>query len=562
VLRLARFAVRRTPEDDTRRRAPGRGRAALAGLALVAAAACSGDSEGDLSQAGDATTEADAPAGGEPVVGGTLRIGLSPIESLDPAAASPAQASASVVADLLYDGLTTVAPGATSATPALAESWQAFDGATRWHFTLRAGVMFSDGRPIAPDDVAYSLGRVARLGAGSLLSTRLDVVQGARELAGGAAPTLAGVTVVDPTTVEIRLTQPLSSLPELLAAPALGIVARPGDAGVGVGATVPPAAGVTSGPFRLAGDEGGVLTLARALGRAPLLDGIEVHFQPDLGVALEALEAGSLDWSLVPPDRLDEATERFGSDLVTPFQAELFYGFNLAIPAFVDARFRVAIVRAVDREAIIAAVYRATASPLIGVVPDGVAGAVGEGCGATCAYDPDAARALVAEVFGAGPVPEVVVGFDDGPDEAAVAGAIADGLVAAGIPATLRPVPAAEYGAFATSGQQQLFRLGWIGTHASPDAYLHPLFASGSPDNIVGFTDPAVDDLLARARATEVPADRLALYAEAERLVLAQAPVLPIAQFRTLAVAAPQVQDLAFGIDGTFAAEQTWLAPG
>lgn len=535
-------------------------RAMLAVLVAVAMAACSGDSGGEQSQA-DAR-ETGGAAGGEPVVGGTLRIGLSPIESLDPAAASPAQASASVVADLLYDGLTTVAPGATTATPALAASWQPFDGATRWQFTLRPDVTFSDGRPIVADDVAYSLGRVARLGAGSLLSTRLEIVQGARELAGGSAPTLAGVIVVDPVTVEIRLTQALSTLPELLAAPALGIVARPADAGAGVAATVPPAPGVSSGPFRLAGDADGVLTLVRALGRATLLDGVEVRFHPDLDIALEAMEAGTLDWSLVPPGRLDEATERFGADLVTPFQAELLYGFNLAIPAFADPRFRVAIVRAVDRAAIIAAVYRATASPLIGVVPDGVAGAVGEGCGATCAYDPAAARALVAEVFGAGPVPEVVIGFDDGPDEAAVAGAIAADLAAAGIPASLRPVPAAEYTAFATSGEQQLFRLGWIGTHASPDAYLHPLFASGSPDNIVGFNDPAFDDLLARARAAEVPADRLALYAEAERLVLAQAPVLPIAQFRTLAVAAPQVQDLAFGVDGTFAAEQTWLAPG
>lgn len=527
----------------------------------MAVAACSGDSVGGPAT-GDATTETDAAAGGEPVVGGTLRIGLSPIESLDPAAASPAQASASVVADLLYDGLTTVPPGAASAAPALAASWQVFDGATRWQFTLRADATFSDGRTIAPDDVAYSLGRVVRLGPASLLSTRLEIVQGARELVSGAAATLAGVTVLDAATVEIRLTEPLSTLPELLAAPALGIVARPPDAGTGVAATVPPAAGVTSGPFRLAADEGGVLRLARALGRAALLDGVEVHFQPDLGVALAALEAGSLDWTLAPPDRLDDATERFGADLVTPFQAELLYGFNLAVPAFADARFRVAMVRAVDREAIIAAVYRATASPLIGVVPDGVAGAVGEACGPTCAYDPDAARALVAEVFGAGPVPEVVIGFDDGPDEAAVAGAIADDLGAVGIPTSLRPVPAADYAAFATSGEQQLFRLGWIGTHASPDAYLHPLFASGSPDNIVGFADPAVDDLLARARASEIPADRLALYAEAERLVLAQAPVLPVAQFRTLAVAAPQVQDLAFGVDGTFAAEQAWLAPG
>jgi ABC-type oligopeptide transport system substrate-binding subunit len=112
------------------------------------------------------------------------------------------------------------------------------------------------------------------------------------------------------------------------------------------------------------------------------------------------------------------------------------------------------------------------------------------------------------------------------------------------------------------SGQQQLFSFGWIGGYASPDAFLSPLFRSTSSDNLVGLRSPDVDYLLGQARAQGDPAARAELWAQAQRLVLDQAYVVPIAQFRTQVVAADRVEGLIHRVDGTVEWSDVWLADG
>ena len=141
-----------------------------------------------------------------------------------------------------------------------------------------------------------------------------------------------------------------------------------------------------------------------------------------------------------------------------------------------------------------------------------------------------------------------------------VATTIETSLKAVGIPVERRPLPPADYDKFAVSGQQQLFRLGWIGLYPSPDAYLAPLFSSTSRDNATGFNVPEVDQLLAAARAQADPAARTTQYQQAEQQVLTHLPTVPIAQFLTKAVVAGAVHDLTLNVGGTFAAEKVWLS--
>jgi oligopeptide transport system substrate-binding protein len=143
----------------------------------------------------------------------------------------------------------------------------------------------------------------------------------------------------------------------------------------------------------------------------------------------------------------------------------------------------------------------------------------------------------------------------------AIAKAIASDLEEVGIPAKLRSYAFSDYQQHAASGNQQLFRLGWIAPYPSPDAFLHSLFSTDAPDNITGFSDPEVDLKLAAARATADPVQRQALYAEAEQLVLAKVPILPLAQFRSHTVATDRVRDVQLSVDGTFDATQVWVRP-
>jgi ABC-type transport system substrate-binding protein len=362
---------------------------------------------------------------------------------------------------------------------------------------------------------------------------------------------------VEATTVQIDLVSPFAMLPELLANPSYGIVPREA-----VEATTPVfgVAPVGSGPFAYSGTDGIVVKLVRAGDGQARLDGVELHQYDDFGQSYDAFVGGNLDWSLVPNAKVADAASRFGTDSFRPFYAQLFYAFNLLDPTFGDVRFRQAIIKSIDRGALVNAVYPGVADLLNGVVPAGVPGHVADPCGAGCTYDPAGARELIAQAFGANGVPTVNIDYFDGPDEAALAGVLESSLVGVGIPAVRRPKPTEQYDQFVVSGQAQLFRLGAIGIYPDADAYLAPLFIKGSQDNVTGFANDAFDGLVAQARQTADPAARVAVEQQAEQLLMSVAPILPIAQFRTKAVVATRVRDLSVSVGGTFAAPDVWIS--
>jgi ABC-type transport system substrate-binding protein len=522
--------------------------------ALALATACTGGGDGG-GRGGSGTAAATSE---QPRPGGVLRVAVGDhVRSLDPArAVLPAEL---VVADLLFDSLTSWDAESLEARPGVAESWTVSPDQKQWEFTLRAGATFGNGRAVTPADVKFTLERVASPSLALPLADQLELVAGFGPFHAGTAPELAGVTTPAPDVVRIELSSPLAVLPEVLGNPALGIVPRES-----VEAASPAFADhpVGSGPFRVERREGDVVHAARAGEGSALLDGVELHLVPE-EEGFAAFEEGEVDWALVPGDRVEAAAERYGREGFVGLPVLTFYGFNLRSAAFADARFREAIAHAVDREAVVQAVFGGTVRPASGVVVPGVPGAQDDPCGETCRHDPDRAQALLAEAFAGGAPPEVVVDFDTTPRQDAVARAIEASLSEIGVAATLRPhAEQSAYNELLSSGGQQLFRLGWAGLYPSPDAFLFPLFASGSRNNLTGFSSPEVDDLLARARAEPDSAARRGLYQQAERAVLAQVPVLPIAQFELHSVAAEGVRDLNLSAMGTFDGSRVWLAGG
>ena len=101
---------------------------------------------------------------------------------------------------------------------------------------------------------------------------------------------------------------------------------------------------------------------------------VDVYLEQDATASYRAFLAGQLDWTSVPPERVEEVAQQRGPGAAKPYLGELFYGFNLKNPKFADPRFREAIVRAIDREAIVKRVYKNTVRPSIGVVPMGTLG--------------------------------------------------------------------------------------------------------------------------------------------------------------------------------------------
>ncbi|MEX2625382.1 MAG: ABC transporter substrate-binding protein, partial [Ilumatobacteraceae bacterium] len=168
------------------------------------------DDDGSDDETPATTAATDEPADDEPQQGGELIVAtLFDSFGFDPVKVVGGIADGTV-AGAVFEGLMTYDEDA-NVVPWLAESLESDDFQT-WTLGLRPGVVFSDGTPVDAEAVKYNLERhqdVSLLSRGILNALNMEEI-----------------TVVDDTTLEIRLRFPWPAFPETLVGP-LGIVGSP-----------------------------------------------------------------------------------------------------------------------------------------------------------------------------------------------------------------------------------------------------------------------------------------------------------------------------------------------
>jgi ABC-type transport system substrate-binding protein len=449
-----------------------------------------------------------------------LRIGLVDAVALDPVEINPASPSQVLVADLLFDGLTTFDAAGGAVVPALARSWTVSPDGLVWTFAIDPEARFADGRPVTAGAAKATIDRVVGLGVASLSGSSLAMVR--------------SVEAPDAATLEVRLSGPFSALPEVLADPVLGITPEEGVRG-----SLP----VGSGSYAIERRDGSTAALRRVPGAPAGVEAIELRWYADAAAAYAAFRAGEVDLAALAPEHVDEASGSGDTVLSASQRVSLFYGMNLAAPALRSPEMRQAIVKAVDREAIARRLFGHAAEAMTGLIGPGAAARRDDACGAACAHDPGAARALIAAAYPAGGVPAVHVDHYSEPSgrEAAVAEAIVTALRDVGIPAEARAHAFEDYRRVPTSDGAELFRFGWVGTNPSAEADLGSLFSTNGSDNVFRLADAEIDAHLAEARAARDPATRAGHYAAAEDRILAIVPVVPVVQYRVHMVVSPRL---------------------
>ncbi len=532
-----------------------RGSAALLTLAVLAAGAagCSHD-DPPAAKAPTGTPPANpAVVNQEEGAGGTLRLGVVAPDTIDPAQIVPTDPAEAITADLLFDGLTTIDPQTGEAIPALAEAWDADEKLEHFRFHLRPGATFSDGSPITATDVKYSLERVVLRGKLSLAGPRLDIVAGFKEVQAGTATELSGLVVRDDRTLQIDLVEAYAGLPELLASPSFGVVSkRAFTSGLPLV--------LLSGPFTLASRDATKARLERRPGAEAKLDAVEIiHYTSDTG-AWDAFRSGEVNWVLVPPTKHDEAVATYGEAAFTPLGATSFIAFNLVNPKFVDPRFRRAILLALDRDKLAAAVPTGRVAQRA-IVPPGVPGALAESCGTPCRTDVEEARKILTSLYPNGVYPSVQVAVPEGGPEKLVADEVLRELAEVGIPVVVAVKTFDEYRSYSTSGQQELFWYGWAGLFPDPDAYLGRLFLTASKDNVTGYHSEDVDTTIRQARAERERTVRWSLYRDLERKLMDDAVIIPVSAYRLEAVVSAKVRNFRWRLDGTFVTTDVWVKP-
>ena len=112
--------------------------------------------------------------------------------------------------------------GSTAIVSSLCESYLASDDGLTYTFTLKDGIVFSNGNALTADDVQYTFERLLTAG-GVNDDIPLEVV-GAEALQNGEADTLEGFAVIDDTHFSITLNTANAGFLAELTSPAMSIV--------------------------------------------------------------------------------------------------------------------------------------------------------------------------------------------------------------------------------------------------------------------------------------------------------------------------------------------------
>ena len=453
-------------------------------------------------------------------------LGSEP-QTFDPAAQSDV-GTASVVGQI-YETLTGFDPNLVL-RPALAASWDILDGGTRIVFHLRPGLTFSDGSPLTGADVVRSWLRVIDPAHPSPLASLMGDVVGANAYLTGTStdPTAVGLSAAG-GDVEVRLTHPTSQFPAIVASPTFGIVpASTLDGRVG------------SGGYTLQDEGSDGLVLAANphywAGRPAIGT---VHLLTSLGGQnpVQAFAAGAVDYAAI--SGYDASWIAYDPTLgpslrSVPSLSLEYLGFDVRQKPFDDVRVRQAFALAVDWARVVELGSIGTSTPATSMVPPGIPGASPRDFSEHA--DPARAKALLAAAGypgGAG-FPSVTyisggTGIDGG-----ILRQLHDVL---GVTIEYETMDFNDYFARLATDPPAMWSLGWVADYPGPNDFLGVLLGSGQSNNYGHWSSPEFDTAIADAGAATDPAAILAAYERADAVVQRDAPVVPLSNGSSWALA-------------------------
>ncbi len=446
----------------------------------------------------------------------------------------------------VYNRLTEFRNGSTELTPGLAESWEVTEGGKVFTFHLRHGVKWQSNADFKPtrdfnaDDVMFSFERQWKdsnpyhkvSGGGYDYFSDMDFPK-----------LLSKIEKLDDFTVRFTLTEPQAPFLADLAMDFASIQSKEyADALLAAGKPelidqVP----IGTGPFQFVQYQRDATIRFRAFkgywGPAPKIDSLVFSITKDAAVRLAKLRAGECQ-IMAFPALADLPAIRADASLTLMQQPGLNIGylaFNVQKKPFDDVRVRQALSMAIDKKAILAAVYQGAGQPAKNLIPPTMWSyndAVQD-----YPFDPEAARRKLAEA-----------GLKDGfetdlwampvarpynPDAKRIGEMMQSDLAKIGVKARIVSFEWGEYRKRAQAGEPQMVQLGWTGDNGDPDNFFTPLAGchDGKPtvSNNAKWCDAEFDDLIGRAATIADQAARTTMYERAQVIMHEQAPFFMIA---------------------------------
>jgi oligopeptide transport system substrate-binding protein len=416
--------------------------------------------------------------------------------------------------------------------PDIAENWETSPDGKTYTFYLRKGVKFHDGGEVKAADFKYSWERACDPDTGSgTAATYLGDIVGAKDVLAGKTGEISGVEVLDDYILRVTIDAPKAYFLSKLAYPTAFVVDRANVESEEDWWREPNG----TGPFKLEEwQEGQWLILERSqiyYGEPTKLEQVVYLLS---GVPMTLYETEEIDVVSVYLDYIDRVSDETGPFYpelaVTPELSLYYIGFNTAQPPFDDVNVRRAFCHAVDKERIAKVILRDMVNEADGILPPGMPGynEALEGLD----YDVEKAEeCIAASRYGdASNLPPITLTVDGyGNSIPGYLGAIIqEWQQNLGVEISVRQLEPENFIYNLKQEEDEMFVMGWIADYPDPHNFLDILFYTGSEVNISEYSNPTLDALLDQAAIEQDGADRLAMYQQAEQLVVDDAPCLPL----------------------------------
>jgi len=533
--------------------------AILVGASLIFTSACTGG-------ATPGTT------GGTPTGEQILRINLAGEPGqVDPNRASWA-AERSVI-NQVFEGLLgfnqdlSLIPVVAKEIPTVANKGISSDGLT-YTFKLKTNVTWSDGKKVTAKDFEYSIKRLFNPDlAAEYASFFSDIVGGMTYYGAGnktdaekaALKDAIGVKAKDDYTLEIKLAQPRPTFLQIMALwPAYplreDIITQFGDKW-----TDPPNY-VGNGPFILTEwvhqDHMTFKPNPNYWGTKPTLTEIKYFMITDANAELSAYKNNEIDLSRVPTgtEKATMADPVLSPDILRYNELTTFaFQFNVTKSPFDNKLVRQAFSCAVDRDSFVNIVRSGVGKVALSWIPPGMPG-YDPNLGKDYVFNPTKAKELLAQAgySDVSKLPEIKFSYSDTAGNRTIAqflqGQMKDNL---GIDITLDPQESKSFTQYVNDERHMWAWFGWGADYPDPDNWLPELFGTGAGNNHTLYSNPAFDELATKAKSELDNTKRLQMWADAQEMVMADAPIVTIFYRERFWLMKPWVKGLkTTGMDG------------
>lgn len=551
--------------------------AILATAALLLGACGSDESSGDASPSSDGT----------PTAGGTYNfpLGAEPI-SIEPL--NTQESEGANVEHQIFQGLFVLQlqpDGTTKAVPDLAESVEANEDATVFTFKLKQGVKFGPpvSREVTAQDFVDSWSYNAQAKNKSATTYIIAPIEGMDPDTGYAAgPTLSGVKALDDYTLEVTLQYPFADFPATVVHPITHVF--PVDYANEIGRKAFFDKPVGTGPYMVDNwKHNQSITLVKNSeywnmdgstnsATSGYVDTIEMPIYTDVNTEWLAFQKGTIDYSAIPTGNFKAAQNNASTQDGTwtveayPSTAVYFISFSMNKPLMggdENLPMRAALNMAADREGVCNIVNEGISIPSDEIVPVTIPGYVADLN--PYPYDPDNAQAELDKLSSSGgTIPsEIPYWFNSGAGHDKIAEALVAGWQKA-MPSLKFKLNGIETNSYWTQAGENkapgMLRMGWIADYPSIDNFIY-LFTTdgGKYGSYSWYSNPEVDKLFEQARSTTDETERFNTYNEAQKLILADAPSVPVYTYRDARASNNRLGGFSYNSFGLINMDEVWV---